>query len=136
MVTYLESFRQNSFPIDSQIGSEIVYISIDKLFVFDGVVDTITKQLLQFIRKDRTKSKNLFVDCFIYFRCDNREIGVCQDTNVKEFEKRVRSLCRTNLAPLSVLTQLGSTLPSPIVTSSTVENIVTEEKIIGFTKTN
>ena len=117
------------------IQSVTVYERVEDLFLLEGVVDDGIMQLLQLIRKNRTKSKQIFEDCLIYFSNRNTEIGVRRDTNIKEFEKRVRSLFRTNLAPPSVLTQLGSTLPSPRVTSLTVDNIVTEENIVDIIKT-
>ena len=117
------------------IQSVTVYERVEDLFLLEGVVDDGIMQLLQLIRKNKTKSKQIFEDCLIYFSNRNTEIGVRRDTNVKEFEILVRSLFRANLTPHSVLTQLGSTLLSPIVTSSTVDIIVTIDDIIKHIKT-
>ena len=135
MMTHLETFRQEQFPIGVIVKDDIIYRRKEILFKIEGVLDVSVIKLLEQIRKKKTDSKQLFEDCSIYFYNNNSEIGVCRDTNVKEFEKRVRSLFRTNLAPPSVLTQLLSTLPSPIVNSSTTDNIITIDDIIQRIKT-
>ena len=117
MVTYLEAFRHDEFSMDNVIGHRIVYKHVNDVFVLRDVVDESIIQFIQAIRKKKTQSKILFEDCFIYFGNSNRDLGVCRDTNVEEFKRRALS-SRTLFTPLSVLTQHGSTLQSPIVTSS------------------
>ena len=128
MVAHLEAFRLKEFPIDDQIGHRVVYKRIVKLFAREGVVDQSILELLVIIRKKKTQSKLVFDDCFISFSNQNKDIGVCRDTNVKEFEKRIIDLLTTP----DVLHQL---LPSPDITSSTTDNIITMDDIIQRIKT-
>ena len=127
----METFRLNKFPIGIVVGYEKIYTKVDSLFTLDGVIDQSIMQLLRQIRQNKTESKRIFEDCFIYFYNHNREIGVSRATNIEEFKKRVLS-SRTLFTPPSVLTQSVSTFLPPRVI---VDNLVNVQQIIDSIKT-
>ena len=77
MVTHLETFRLQEFPIDQESQYEFVYKKVKDVFVLEGALDESILQLIQQIRQKKTQSKQIFQDCLIflptfsYFSCQH-----------------------------------------------------------------